>query len=72
MNRTNKKRKLPSLATVLTLVLMLAAGFGVGWLVAWQMDRAGLPGWQMVVLLLAAVYLGMLVQIGRASCRERV
>lgn len=58
----NKKKRF-SLSTLLTLVLMLAAGFGVGWLVAWQMDRAGLPGWQMVVLLLAAVYLGMLVQI---------
>lgn len=61
--KQNKKRKLPPLSTLLTVALMLAAGFGVGWLVAWQMDRAGLPGWQMVVLLLVAVYLGLLVQI---------
>ena len=57
------KRRLPSPATVLTMALMMAAGFGVGWLTAWQLDRAGLPGWQMVLLLLIAVYLGLLVHI---------
>ena len=57
------KRRLPSPATVLTVALMMAAGFGVGWLTAWQLDRAGLPGWQMVLLLLIAVYLGLLVHI---------
>ena len=57
------KRRLPSPAMVLTMALMMAAGFGVGWLTAWQLDRAGLPGWQMVLLLLIAVYLGLLVHI---------
>ena len=62
MNRTNKKRKLPSLATVLTLALMMALGFGAGWLGAWMADHADLAGWQLLALLAAAA-VGVLVQI---------
>ena len=62
MNRTNKKRKLPSLATVLTLALMMALGFGAGWLGGWMADHADLAGWQLLALLAAAA-VGVLVQI---------
>ena len=36
------KRRLPSPAAVLTMALMMAAGFGMGWLVAAFGDRSGL------------------------------
>ena len=51
MNRPNKKRRLPSLAAVLTVLLMMALGFGAGWLGAWMADHADLAGWQLLALL---------------------
>ena len=62
MNRPNKKRRLPSLAAVLTVLLMMALGFGAGWLGAWMADHADLAGWQLLALLAAAA-VGVLVQI---------
>lgn len=62
MNRPNKKRRLPSPAAVLTVLLMMALGFGAGWLGAWMADHADLSGWQLLVLLAAAA-VGVLVQI---------
>ena len=44
MNRPNKKRRLPSPAAVLTVLLMMALGFGAGWLGAWMADHADLSG----------------------------
>ena len=62
MNRPNKKRRLPSPAAVLTVLLMMALGFGAGWLGAWMADHADLAGWQLLALLAAAA-VGVLVQI---------
>ena len=49
-----KEKKRFPFSTVLTLALMMALGFGAGWLGAWMADHADLAGWQ------------LLAQIGRA------
>ncbi len=57
-----KEKKRYPFSTVLTLALMMALGFGAGWLGAWMADHADLAGWQLLALLAAAA-VGVLVQI---------
>ena len=57
-----KEKKRFPFSTVLTLALMMALGFGAGWLGAWMADHADLAGWQLLALLAAAA-VGVLVQI---------